>query len=89
MKNYEKYLDGILLITWSPPYIGNTSLTVMPLICSHLWCSWFSRLIGLPVAPPCVTAPFKKVLYFSLLVSLQGVAGRGYLTCFKSLKAEM
>lgn len=29
MKNYEKYLDGILLITWSLSYIGNTSLTVI------------------------------------------------------------
>lgn len=31
MKNYEKYLDGILLITWSPSYIGNTSLPVIHL----------------------------------------------------------
>lgn len=29
--NYEKYLGGILLITWSPAYIGNASLTAIHL----------------------------------------------------------
>ena len=40
MKNYEKYLAGILLITWSPSYVGNTSLTVAYL---------FVLICGVPV----------------------------------------
>lgn len=93
MKNYEKYLDGILLITWSPPSIGNTSLTVILLfviICGvpGVW-GWLVPGWGLLV-PPYVTAPFKKVLCFFIAgISFEGVGGGRFLKYFKSLRAEI
>lgn len=90
MKNYEKYLDGILLITWSPPSIGNTSLTVIHLFVTICGVNWCLRLVGRLVVPSYVTAPFKKVLCFFIAgVYFEGVGGGRFLKYFKSLRAEI
>lgn len=82
MKNYEKYLDGILLITWSPSYIGNTSLTVIllfVLICGVTGVrGWLASQKSLPVLQLHSTRFYISHCW----CSFEGVGGEGCLNFF-------
>lgn len=84
MKNYEKYIDGILLITWSPSYIGNTSLTV-----THL----FVLICGVAgvrgwLVSSCPSLHYSSIqgfVFFIAGVSFEGVGGRRIFISFFNL----
>lgn len=89
MKNYEKYLDGILLITWSPSYIGNTSLTVIllfALICGVTGIrGWLASWKPLPM----LQLHSRRFYIFHCRCVFWGSRRWRMFKIFKSLKAEI
>lgn len=87
MKNYEKYLDGILLIPWSPSYIGNASLTVIAYLSSFVVLLVFE--VGWsPSSPlPVLQLHSRRFCIFHCWCFFWGSSG--CLKYFTSLKAEI
>lgn len=84
MKNYEKHLDGILLITWSPSYIGSTSLPVthsFVLICGVVGVrGWL-----VSSRPSLHYSSIQGFVVFIAGVSFEGVVGRRIFISFFNL----
>ena len=84
MKNYEKYLDGILLITWSPSYIGSASLTVTHLFV--LICGVTGVAGGLVSSCPSLhDSAIQGFVFFTAGVSSEGLGARRIFISFFKL----
>lgn len=73
MKNYEKYLAGILLITWSPSYIGNTSVTVIHLFVLSSVVLLVFEVGWSPSRPSLHYSSIQGFVFFIAGVSFEGV----------------